>query len=255
MKKMTRKGIITMVSMLLVFVTGAYAREKEINVTPFDAIRTKAVVNIKYTQGAEYRVKVTGTDEQLKSLTVDVKQGVLVIENQDKKKKKRKAVEMEITTPELKALCVGGVTEFTAGRMKADSFLLQTGGISTFHCEELECKQFTSKTSGVSSQTGTVKGDAATYTCSGVGNSSLNFRVQKLDINCSGTCNATFDFKGDEVDVKGSGTGSIELSVDCKKVKAVSSGVCRLVLSGTADDSEIRSSGVSRVDTSGLNRF
>lgn len=255
MKKMTRKGIITMVSMLLVFVTGAYAREKEINVTPFDAIRTKAVVNIKYTQGAEYRVKVTGTDEQLKSLTVDVKQGVLVIENQDKKKKKRKAVEMEITTPELKALRVGGVTEFTAGRMKADSFLLQTGGISTFHCEELECKQFTSKTSGVSSQTGTVKGDAATVACSGVCESEWNFRVQKLDIDCSGTCNSTIDFKGDEVKVEGSGMGTIKLNMDCKKVKAHSSGICNLVLCGTADDTEIRSSGVSRVDTSGLNRF
>lgn len=259
MEKMTRKGIITMVSMLFVFVTGAYGKEKEITVGAFNGIRTETTVNIRFTQGAEYSVKVSGTDEQLEHLSVDVKDSVLVIDSKKERRRKgedgRNVIQMEITAPRINTLYVGGVTQFTAQRIKADSFLIKTSGVSTFDCEELECRQFTSKTSGVSKLKGTVKGDRAILKCSGVNSSDMAFRVRGLDIACSGTCSSSFDFKGDEAEIRGTGTGNITMKVDCKKVMAHSSGVCRITLSGTADDTEIRSSGVSRVDTSGLNRF
>ena len=223
----------------------------------FHNIRCEYCADIQYTQGKEYAVTASGSDQTMKQLHIYQEGKTLVIARKEPNKKKsdKEKVYLRITAPEINRLDVGGVMKFRTGKMTADDFEINVGGVSDFQCEKLVCKNFTYDIKGVSKGKAQIESQTAHINCKGVDKSEFQIYSPELQLNCKGVCNMDLDFRGKEISIWNTGVGTIRARLDCTTLKARNKGVGKLYLSGTANQTEINSDGVNNVDASGLNSF
>ena len=204
---------------------------KEYKLTGFSGLRANHAVTIHYTQGSTYSIKAEGSAKQIDRLKLEVKDGLLMVSDEQKEKNnvnnEKQMLTLYITSPDMNRLENKGVLNFDTDKLKK----------------------------GVSDLDAHIDGTTLKMNDNGVTKGELVVKTDKLDIHSSGVDNIEVDYKGKEVSVRKSGTGTINLHVDCEKLDATNSGVGKIVLSGTADDTSIQNTGVTKIDVSKLNQF
>lgn len=231
---------------------------KDYNLTGFSGLKNNHAVIIHYTQGNTYSIKAEGSAKQIESLQLEVKEGILVVANDQKKKKnsnEKQRLTLYITSPDLNSLENKGVLNFNANKLETNNFHLRSSGVLHFEAQQIICPKTTCELKGVTNLDAHFDGTLLNLNDRGVTKGDLVVNTEKLDIQSSGVDNIEVEFKGKEVSVRKSGTGTISLHVDCEKLDATNSGVGKIVLSGTADETSIRNTGVTKIDVSKLNQF
>ena len=232
---------------------------KEYKLTGFSGLRANHAVTIHYTQGSTYSIKAEGSAKQIDRLKLEVKDGLLVVSDEQKEKNnvnnEKQMLTLFITSPDLNRLENKGVLNFDTDQLKTGDFHLVSSGVLRFDARQISCKEATCEFKGVSDLDAHIDGTTLKMNDNGVTKGELVVKTDKLDIHSSGVDNIEVDYKGQEVSVRKSGTGTINLHVDCEKLDATNSGVGKIVLSGTADDTSIQNTGVTKIDVSKLNQF
>lgn len=197
--------------------------EKNYDLKNFSSIKCSGIAKIIYTQGNKYEVKVKATKSFIDNLTIKVENGALIIDLKkgDKTNLSGKNFienfEINVSSPTLKSVSIGGVVKFKSESIKGDSFELNVSGVAKVDCPSLDFANFVSKVSG------------------------------------AGYVNVVF--KGESAYISNSGASRYTLNVDCKELTVKNSGAGSMKISGTADKTDINSSGVSDINISELNKF
>ena len=231
---------------------------KDYNLTGFSGLRNHHVVRIHYTQGSTFNIKAEGSEKQIESLILEVKDGILVVRNDQKKKKnsnENQMLTLYITSPEMNSLENKGVLNFNADKLKTDNLHVSNSGVLNLNALQISCPEATWEIKGVTDLDVHFDGTLLNLNNRGVTKGKLVVKTDKLDIHSSGVDNIKVDYKGKEASVNKRGTGTISLQVDCDKLDATNSGVGKIILSGTADETSIRNTGVTKIDVSKLNQF
>ena len=231
---------------------------KDYNLTGFSGLKNNHAVNIHYTQGNTYSIKAEGSAKQIESLKLVVKDGILVVANDQEKKKssnEKQMLTLYITSPDMSSLENKGVLNFNTDKLKTDNLHISSSGVFHLKAQQITCPETTCELKGVTNLDVHFDGTLLNLNDRGVTKGDLVVNTDKLDIQSSGVDNIKVDYKGKEVSVRKSGTGTISLQVDCEKLDATNSGVGKIVLSGTADETSIRNTGVTKIDVSELNKF
>lgn len=231
---------------------------KDYNLTGFSGLRNHHVVRIHYTQGSTFNIKAEGSEKQIESLILEVKDGILVVRNDQKKKKnsnENQMLTLYITSPEMNSLENKGVLNFNADKLKTDNLHVSNSGVLNLNALQISCPEATWEIKGVTDLDVHFDGTLLNLNNRGVTKGKLVVKTDKLDIHSSGVDNIKVDYKGKEASVNKRGTGTISLQVDCEKLDATNSGVGKIILSGTADETSIRNTGVTKIDVSKLNQF
>lgn len=231
---------------------------KDYNLTGFSGLRNHHVVRIHYTQGSTFNIKAEGSEKQIESLILEVKDGILVVRNDQKKKKnsnENQMLTLYITSPDMNSLENKGVLNFNADKLKTDNLHVSNSGVLNLNALQISCPEATWEIKGVTDLDVHFDGTLLNLNNRGVTKGKLVVKTDKLDIHSSGVDNIKVDYKGIEASVNKRGTGTISLQVDCEKLDATNSGVGKIILSGTADETSIRNTGVTKIDVSKLNQF
>ena len=231
---------------------------KDYNLTGFSGLRNHHVVRIHYTQGSTFNIKAEGSEKQIESLILEVKDGILVVRNDQKKKKnsnENQMLTLYIASPDMNSLENKGVLNFNADKLKTDNLHVSNSGVLKLKAQQIICPEATWEIKGVTDLDVHFDGTQLNLNNRGVTKGKLVVKTDKLDIHSSGVDNIKVDYKGKEVSISKRGTGTINLQVDCEKLDATNSGVGKIVLSGTADETSIRNTGVTKIDVSKLNQF
>ena len=231
---------------------------KDYNLTGFSGLKNYHVVRIHYTQGNTYSIKAEGSEKQIESLILEVKDGILVVRNDQKKKKnsnENQVLTLYITSPDMNSLENKGVLKFNADKLKTDNLHVSSSGVLNLNALQISCPEATCELKGVTDLDVHFDGTLLNLNNRGVTKGKLAVKTDKLDIHSSGVDNIKVDYKGKEASISKRGTGTINLQVDCEKLDATNSGVGKIVLSGTADETSIRNTGVTKIDVSKLNQF
>lgn len=231
---------------------------KDYNLTGFSGLMNHHAVNIHYTQGSTYSIKAEGSAKQIENLKLEVKDGILVLTNDQKKEKnsnEKQMLTLYITSPDMNSLGNKGVLNFNTDKLKTDNLHVSSSGVLDLKAQQISCPETTCELKGVTKLDIHLDGTLLNMNDRGVTKGNLVVNTDKLDIQSSGVDNIKVKYKGKEVSVRKSGTGTISLHVDCEKLDATNSGVGKIVLSGTADETSIRNTGVTKIDVSELNQF
>ncbi|MCR5573350.1 MAG: DUF2807 domain-containing protein [Bacteroidaceae bacterium] len=231
---------------------------KEFKLSGFSGIKNNHAVTVHYTQGNNFYIKAEGSEKQIERLSLEVKDGVLVVSDKQKDKKnniEKQTLTLYITSPDMNCLENKGVLNFDTDNLKTGNFTLNSNGVLHLEISQLNCSEAAFNLKGVSSLDMQIDAKALDFNSSGVSKGEMKVKADKLDIASNGVDSMEFDFNGQEVKVKKSGTGTINLQVDCQKLDASNSGVGKLVISGTADETSIQNSGITKIDVSKLNKF
>lgn len=105
---------------------------KDYNLTGFSGLKNYHVVRIQYTQGNTYSIKAEGSEKQIESLILEVKDGILVVRNDQKKKKnsnENQMLTLYITSPDMNSLENKGVLKFNADKLKTDNLHVSSSGV------------------------------------------------------------------------------------------------------------------------------
>jgi hypothetical protein len=197
--------------------------EKNYDLKNFTSIKCSGIAKIIYTQEDKYDVKVKATKSFLDNLIIKVDNGILIIDLKkgDKTNLSGKNFienfEINVSSPTLKSVSLGGVVKFSSKSIKGDSFELNVSGVGKVDCPSLDFAKFVSKVSG------------------------------------AGSLNVAF--KGESAYISNSGASRYTLNVDCKELTVKNSGAGSMKISGTADKTDINSTGVSDINISELNKF
>ncbi|MBO7418969.1 MAG: DUF2807 domain-containing protein [Bacteroidaceae bacterium] len=260
MKKMILWAALTLITMTNAEASTHINNEsivsKEFNLSGFSGLKNNHAVKIYYTQGNTFSIKAEGSAEQLERLNLEVKDGLLVVSQKDKKSSNEKQMlTLYITSPDMNRLENNGVLNFDTNKLKTGDFHLSSNGVLNLEAQQISCAEATCDLKGVSNLDAHIEGTKLKMNDSGTTNGELVVNADKLEINSSGVDNIEVNYKGKEVSVIKSGVGTISLQVDCEKLDATNSGVGKIVLSGTADDTSIKNTGVTKIDVSKLNQF
>lgn len=228
------------------------SQRKPLNVKDFNAIKCGGVVDVHFTQAADYAASVDDPDDVLKSCYVSSYQ--LIIQTKNKKGNVRRP-QLFLSAPSLRELNISGVSTFTTDSLNTGDIKLNLSGVCKVSFDVIYCNRYASNESGVSKVKGLIKAKEVELNCSGVAKNELEIRAGELSVESSGASKLNVQFRGNSVDIHNSGTSNLNINVDCDRLRAVNNGVAKLIISGTADDTKIDGSGVSRVDVSNLNKF
>ena len=203
----------------------------------FSSVNIGGAVEVYYTQGANYSIRVEEEGEkrtivELNGRQLNIKSknrnGIGIITNGHRSK-------IFISSPHLDELTISGASKFNSKTMNQSNMKMRISGASKVDFGKIDCSQFNLSVSGASKYSGDVKAQYAT-------------------VGMSGASKGDMSFIGKNILVENSGASKLTLDLDCEKLSANNSGASKLKVSGYVDDVSIRKSGASKVDQSDLNK-
>lgn len=198
------------------------------NVDAFTGVSSNALVSIELKSGSPCSIVLEGDAESTKSITTEVKDGMLVI-GQDGKSKSG-PVKMIVTISELKKLEIGGPATLTGG--------------GTFTSDSVQIEG-----SGGSQLEFTVNATAVNVELSGASSLHLCGTATRFYARLSGASQmraGCMDAQIVDIETSGASDGSIMAS---QKVTARSSGASDILIYGDATDRQVETSGASSIET------
>lgn len=137
---------------VLIGITTASAKEtqsvsKNYSVKSFSSINANTVANIVYTQSDVASVRVNGVEELIDYLEIDVRDGVLFIENNIALDKHGYApLVVFVSSPRLDSIETRGIGNWCLkGKVKVDNLNIISKGIGSIHALDLQSKKISVK--------------------------------------------------------------------------------------------------------------
>lgn len=216
-----KKRFMVTLSVLLLTVMSAFADEKQVvdiynDLGSFTEIKTAEgfVGRIFLTQGDGHSVVVKGYGEKVKKVTVEVKDGVLVLNLVDVREIKNhdmdKSVAVYVMMKDIRNIHLKGVVNLTANeRLNLDKLEMNLEGVCNAACKDVHCDVLSAKLRGVSNLTACVKCNNANVSLEGVCNGTLDVKCDKLDASVRGMGNLTLKGTAVKAEIKKEGIGHI----------------------------------------------
>jgi len=210
--------------------------EKTFAVSNFDKIALTCYCNIHYVQGKKTSLKVKGSKTSIDLLEVSVEDGVLVVKQKTRKKKRffysstraLEKIEAYITSPTLSKVSISGAGNFTSTEpIKTENLSFRISGSGNIRLNNATCSAFETKISGSGNvNLQNLKASKAAFRISGSGNVNAKMSgVSTTEINVSGSGDIHLTgYQCGSVSGKVSGSGDINLNGDFKPVNVNTSG-------------------------------
>lgn len=199
----------------------------------FSAITSDIVGNIVFTQSKDGKssLKITGPEDYIDKVIVEVKSGVLILNNIKLKKNSYKGAKIliAISSPVLESINLNGVGNFAVNEpLNCDDLNIKTGGVGNVVIENLNCK----KVNIINDSVGNI-------TISGVG--------QEMVIKSAGVGSVyAQEFKAVDVVAICSGVGHINCYASAS-IKATVSGIGNIRYKGKPTNCDIDKSGIGNI--------
>lgn len=191
----------------LVFAGTASAKDNDDIVTKsfdldgFDSIDVSGVYELDVRVGPDFSIELSGPDYEMERVEVSVKNGVLHLDQEDRRhgwRNHRKGVDAVIMLPSLAGLEISGVVEGSIAGVDSENFELDISGVGDMELDG-ECGTLDAHVSGV----GDLDADA------------LECRI--VSVRVSGVGDASV-YAREEVDARVSGMGDIDVYGSPQKV-------------------------------------
>jgi hypothetical protein len=231
--------------------------EKTYMLKDFSGLKVSGDIQVHYTQGNTYEVRITTDERKLDRLVVEVRGENLVVGYKPKSNFRgdMESTHLYLTCPKMERIENSGACSFTTEGFKADRLEIDASGATTLQLGTVHCQTVDVDNSGATKIYGTLVAQQVEMGNSGATRGEVKVEADYFGLKNSGATTMTFGFKGKRVDIKSSGAGNVNLEVDCQELRAGNSGVASLVITGIADEVKIYGSGVSRINTKGLNKY
>jgi len=179
--------------------------EKEYSFQEFDQVEVSSAIEFETTQSVDYSIKVTGYENLIERLEVDLSGQTLIV-GLEPGSYFNNNVKAVITMPALSKLVVPGASRGTAkGFKSADDFDLEVSGASRVDID-IEAAGTTIDVSGASRLTGELTALNVTLTISGASRCELSGMAYDSELNVSGASRASLsEFQTENADVNISG--------------------------------------------------
>jgi hypothetical protein len=179
--------------------------EKTFDLTGFDGIEVVGVYDMDVTVGKAFSIEASGREKEMSRMTASVKNGVLVLETNEKKKRKgwgknnTRSIDINITLPALNSLEITGIGNGEINGIDSDDFTVEVSGIGAMELNG-RCGQLRAEYSGM--------GDL----------DAKGLKCKSVDVDMSGMGSASV-YASEDVDADMSGMGSIDVYGSPKTVK------------------------------------
>lgn len=177
----------------------------------FNAIKSSAVCNIVFVQTSDgsSSLKIKGPAELISKIGVEVKEGVLCIEDNRRKNNKDK-IEVEIIAPDLNAITSDGVGNILIKNgLKTNTLNINSQGVGNIVIYNLECSDLSASLDGVGNIELAGESVKALFQLGGVGSiKALNLKAQDVKASSSGVGNLSC-YATKALDISLQGMGSI----------------------------------------------
>lgn len=139
MTTIVKKILTSLVLLLLLLFNGCFRGSVwgngnrvtvERSVDSFSNIRSDFVGDVYITQGAEQKVSITGDSNLLEIITLDVRDGLLIIDSTKNYTISRRLL-IEITVPDLDSVTVKGVSDIEMVNFETEQLILTTDGVGS----------------------------------------------------------------------------------------------------------------------------
>ena len=206
----------TVIAVILLFTaTGMYVRaqtKETRNVSGFTEIGFGVAGTLTVKTGTDFSVVIEGDKEYLKDVETVVKNGKLLIRDQNNHFFNNEKVDARITLPELRGLSLSGSgTATIEGKLNADKLYMSVSGSGKIHAAELKSDLLDCSISGSGDiiLDGTGSADKGSVSISGSGSyKGEQFEFDHLEVHISGSGNCTCK-AGDDLRAFISGSGNV----------------------------------------------
>lgn len=212
--------------MFIFFSTTVFAQDKRtFNVSGFDKLDMGSAFIITVTQASDYKVDVSGGEQDLKDLVVKVSNGKLSVgyPNNWGGWKNRKEVYVTVTMPKLTGVDFSGASKAKVTGFSSDKMDIDVSGASqaTF---EINAKSLSLDCSGASGLTITGSGQSLNADISGASSvNAYDFKVTTANIDASGASGAKVNVSS-KIVAEASGASNVRYKGGASSVVANTSG-------------------------------
>lgn len=204
-----RCALGTCIAAAILFSSPLFAQPTIPDITGVTEIHLDLACKATLIQGSKASLSITGDEDEIKNVEVKLKGDVLVIRNEENHQHKSD-VQITITIPDLKKLCLGGVVDLTTpNQVKFDDLEFNIGGVVDLDIK-LISKSVRFEAGGVLS--GDISGETKDFRLeiSGVGKiNASEFKAENCDVEVSGVAKATV-YATEKLDASVSGMGHID---------------------------------------------
>ncbi len=179
---------------------------RELDLSGFDRVEISGVYELSVRVGPDYSIKLFGQDDELERVEASVKDGVLKLDQRDRKRgekrrwhNKREGIEATITLPSMIGLDVSGVVDGEITGIDSDHFDIDISGVGDMDLDG-ECGTFDADVSGV--------GDLEAQ--------GLECRIVSVEVSGVGSASV---YASEEVEAEVSGMGDIDIYGSPEKVR------------------------------------
>lgn len=187
--------------------------EREYTAEGFDRVEVSSAIEFELTQSADYSVRVTGYENLIERLEVELSGQTLVVRLKPGSYF-RNNVKAIISMPTLEELVVSGACQGTVGQFASTGVLnLEVSGASRAEVD-VEAAMVNVDVSGASRVTGALHGQNITMTVSGASRCELAGTADDMNLEVSGASRADLSqFQTHDVDANVSGASQVTIQV------------------------------------------
>lgn len=208
----------------------------------FDSVSADIVGDIYFKQSDTLGIRIEGPKEEVERINVEFKENALVLSTEKKLSSflngigQNDGVKIYISSPNLVAVNIKGVTDFHANKVDTDNMLIDLSGVGGAYIDNLVCDNFDTKVKGT--------GD--------VDVKNLEAITAKIFLQGTGDVKASCHKVKDTV-LSLQGTGDIDVKMDkCGKVNANLQGTGDITIKGDVYILEKSEHGTGDIDTDEL---
>lgn len=256
--KMTKRILMIMLVVIATAmgVNAETMTQKVYKVSAFNRIEVSSVIQVKYTQGSKYSVKVRYNEAGarifcLKQLGNTIQ--AYVKEDPKRARNSSYKIELYVTTPSLEYIGMSGSSTFTSGSITQANreLTVAQSGASKFDVNQVCVKEIDLRNSGASTFKSyiTAKEDVSIKN-SGSATVSGTIKAKEVEIECSGAAKVSGTINTTDLDVETSGAANIDIKGSAKNAEYYASGSSHISASGLrAGEGEVKASGAAKVNS------
>ena len=208
----------------------------------FDSISANFVGDIYFTQSDTLGIRIVGPQDEVERINVEFKDGSLLLSTEKKFTSflnimgSNNGVKIYISSPNLVAVNVRGVTDFHANKIDTDNMLIDLSGVGESYIDTLICNNFDTQVKGT--------GDVEVKSLEAITAKVFLKGTGDVKVSCHKVQNTVLSLQG---------TGDIEANMDnCGKVNANLQGTGDITIKGNVTALEKSEHGTGDIDTDNL---
>lgn len=187
---------------------------KNYKVKSFSSVHTNTIADIVYTQSDKISVKAEGAKEIVDNLKINVRNGVLTIENdRELNDKNDKPIVVFVSSPTIQSIETCGIGNLCLkGAVIVDNLDIKAEGIGNVHALDLKCKKVHINYKGIGNLTLAGETDIVEINSSGIGNIDCHNLLAKTTMVKSTKTGKVDCFASESIGLFNDGIGEISYS-------------------------------------------